>query len=185
MADNSAALERGFAKARQIIKKRVDEGLTIAACNICIDAYRQYKSPLMGFTGNTWTGTCCGVYSDGSLIFMSSTHKIASMPSPLGGKLKAGENRFYAEPYGYRMDGVGENRDFLGRISTSGNLAEADAAEFLSSHHPSFKYGLCVVNGSEYAKYIENEMSGNVLMNTYFWSAELLKAGFERVKLSI
>jgi hypothetical protein len=185
MHNNSEALEKGFGKAKQIIKKRIDEGLTIAACNFCVDAYRSYSSPMMGFTGNTWTGTCCGVYSEGSLIFIASTHKIASMPNPLGAKLKAGYGRFYPEPYGYIMSGVGKDRGFAGSIETSGNYAEADACDFLSSHHPSFKYGLCVVNGSEYANYIENVIGGDVLTKTYYWSAELLKAGFERVKLNV
>ena len=62
MGTNTAALENGFNKATEIIRTRVIAGLRKEADKLALKAYDTYKSPLMGFTGNTWTGTAVGVY---------------------------------------------------------------------------------------------------------------------------
>ena len=179
MVDNSAALERGLEKAKGIILKRMTDGLIVAAHNFCADAFRAYESPLMGFTGNTWTGTAVGAYVSGKLIYYTTTKAVAGMKSAKRVKLTKGEVAYLKEDY------LGRERTFVGMTETDKRLSEYDAIEFLKSHRHTGKYALTVVNGSEYANYIENQMSGNVLMKTYFWSTELLNVSFERVKLNV
>ena len=170
MADNSKALENGFNKAKQIIRERVEKGLMVEANKLAYKAYEMYRSPLMGFTGQTWTGTAVGVYSNGALIYVITTRQIASMPPPVRNKLRAGRPSFLEKPYGYVMTGYGMDRWYQTIIDSNGGSSEQDALKFLQGHRTVGKYGITVVNGSEYANYIENEMGGDVLIGTYHYA---------------
>lgn len=184
MTDNSRALENGFAKARLIIRERAEKGLMVEANKLAYKAFELYRSPLMGFTGQTWTGTAVGVFSNGENIYTITTRHIANMPPPVRSKLRTGKVYFLKKPYGYIMDATGDggNRFMRPVIDTDGDNSEADAIKFLRSYKPSTKYAIVVVNGSEYASYIEGMMDGDVLVGTYHYAhglraVDLSKAG--------
>ena len=168
MAENSKALENGFNKAKQIIRERVEKGLIAEANKLAYKAFDMYRSRLMGFTGQTWTGTAVGVFSNGVLIYVITTRQIASMSPPVRGKLKFGKPVYLKHPYG-----GGRDRAFVPIISTDGGNSEADAINFIKDYRPSGKYAIVVVNGSEYAKYIEQVMGGDVLIGTYHYAKGL------------
>lgn len=173
MGTNTAALENGFNKATEIIRTRVIAGLRKEADKLALKAYDTYKSPLMGFTGNTWTGTAVGVYDRGALVYYVSTKTIANMPSAVRSKLKLGKTYFLSKPYGYIMDYSSGNRTFTPYVDTDGGNSEQDAIKFLESNSPNSKFAITVVNGSEYANYVENLMGGDVLIGTYHYAKNL------------
>ena len=173
MANNTAALDRGFAKAKQIMRERIEQCLVNEANKLAMKAYESYNSPLMGFTGNTWTGTAVGVYSNGKLIYYITTRMIDNMPAPVMNKLRLGKPVFLEKPYGYIMVGSRGNRSFAAFVDTDGGNSEKDAIEFLESHSIGSKYGITVVNGSEYANYIENSMGGDVIIGTHHYAGRL------------
>lgn len=173
MSNNTAALERGIKKAKQIMRERIEICLVNEANKLALKAYESYNSPLMGFTGNTWTGTAVGVYSQGKLIYYITTRMIENMPAPVMDKLRLVKPIFLEKPYGYIMVGARGNRSFAAVVNTDGGNSEKDAIEFLESHSIGSKYGITVVNGSEYANYVENSMGGDVLIGTHHYAGRL------------
>lgn len=173
MSNNTAALERGIKKAKQIMRERIELCLVNEANKLALKAYESYLSPFMGFTGNTWTGTAVGVYSQGKLIYYITTRMIDNMPAPVMNKLRLGKPVFLEKPYGYIMEGIGKDRSFGAFVDTDGGNSEKDAIEFLESHSIGSKYGITVVNGSEYANYIENSMGGDVIIGTHHYAGRL------------
>lgn len=167
MGINTAALENGFNKAKKIIEERVGLGLINQANILAMKAHDLYHSPKMGFTGNTWTGTAVGVYVSGKLIYFITTKMIADMPPTVRRKLTSGERAFLESDYN------GRKRAYVGIIETDKQHSEYDAIQFLENHNPLSKYAITVVNGSEYANYIENEMGGDVLIGTYHYASRL------------
>ena len=167
MSNNHAALERGFAKAKNIIQSRMRSSLIIEADRLCMKAHDLYRSPRMAFTGNTWTGTAVGVYIAGKFVYYITTKMIASMPNVRRRKLTKDEKSFLAPDY------MGVNRSFTGKIETDKQHSEYDAIEFLAEHHPLSMYAITVVNGSEYAAYIEKVLDGDVLTGTYHYTSKL------------
>jgi hypothetical protein len=173
MSNNTAALNRGFSKMELIIRERITKGLIVEADKLAMKAYETYHSPLMGFTGQTWTGTAVGVFSNRSLAYYVSTRIIANMPNPVRKKLSFGKPAFLKEPYGYIMDFSGNNRFMRPTVATDEGISEQDAIKFLQSYHAHTKYAIVVVNGSEYANYIENSMGGDVITGTYHYASRL------------
>ena len=173
MSNNTAALERGIKKAKQIMRERIELGLVNEANKLALKAYESYTSPLMGFTGNTWTGTAVGVYSQGKLIYYITTRMIKNMPAPVMNKLRLGRSAFLEDPYGYIMGESVGDRSFTPAVDTDGGNSEKDAVEFLESRIPTSQYGITVVNGSEYANYIENSMGGDVIIGTHHYAGRL------------
>jgi hypothetical protein len=173
MSNNAAALDRGFKKLYTMIDLRMLRGLSVEANKLAMKAYETYRSPLMGFTGNTWTGTVVGVFINHRFVYMIGTRAIGNMPAALRKKLTRGETAFLKEPYGYIMKGVGNNRRFTGKVSTDQGNSEQDAIAFLNGYVPKGRWAIVVVNGSEYGNYIENEMGGDVLIGTYRYAKNL------------
>lgn len=167
MADNSKALENGFNKAKQIIRKRVEIGLMAEANKLAMKAYEMYHSPKMAFTGQTWTGTAVGAFSYGYLIYVITTRQIDSMPPPVRKKLTTGTYAFLKPDY------LGRYRGYNGVVPTDKGNSEQDAITFLELYNPRSKYAIVVVNGSEYAEYIEQVMGGDVLIGTYHYAKGL------------
>ena len=167
MTNNTAALERGFKKAQEIINNKMIGILIFQADIIAMKAHDLYHSPRMAFTGNTWTGTAVGVYSNGKLIYYVTTKMIADMEDIVRSKLRAGQFAYLSPDY------MGVNRGFEGIIDTDAGNSEQDAISFLESNIISSKYGITVVNGSEYANYIENSMGGDVITGTYHYVGRL------------
>jgi hypothetical protein len=164
MADNSKALENGFNKAKQIIREQVEKGLMVQANKLVEKAYKLYHSPKMAFTGQTWTGTAVGVYSNGALIYVITTKQFADMPAPVRKKLTSGEYAFLKPDY------MGRHRGYKGVIETDKENSEQDAIGFLQGHRVNGKYGITVVSGSEYASYIEDVLKGDVITGTYHYA---------------
>lgn len=167
MYNNIASLEKGFTKAGEIIQKRITGGLIMKADVLCMKAHDLYRSPNMAFTGNTWTGTAVGVYVLGKLVYYVTTKMIAHMSEAIRRKLTRGESSFLYPDY------MGVNRYFTGKIKTDRNYSEYDALEFLKGHSPLSKYAITVVNGSEYAEYIEQVYHGDVITGVYHYANKL------------
>lgn len=162
MSNNSEALNKGFEKAKRIIYERVVKSLAHDADLLAMKAHDTYKCG--SFTGNTWTGTAVGVYANGSLVYYVTTRMIANMPSIRHKKITAGEYLYLKPAYD------GRNRGFKGTIDTDKGVSEEDAISFLKSRVPSSKYSITVVNGSEYASYLEREKGNDILIGTYFYA---------------
>ena len=171
--NNSKVLDNGFKKAKEIIRGRMLKGLIIEADKLAVKAYETYESPKMGFTGQTWTGTAVGVYIEGNLEYVVTTRNIGLQIPPVRNKLRNGESVFLKEPYGYLMGKSEGNRWIMSIISSDGVDSEKDAIDFLQSHKNIGSYGITVVNGSEYANYIENIMGGDVIIGTYHYAGSL------------
>jgi hypothetical protein len=118
----------------------------------------------MAFTGQTWTGTAVGVYSNGALIYVITTKQFADMPAPVRKKLTSGEYAFLKPDY------MGRHRGYKGVIETDKENSEQDAIGFLQGHRVNGKYGITVVSGSEYASYIEDVLKGDVITGTYHYA---------------
>jgi hypothetical protein len=95
------------------------------------------------------------------------------MPSAVRSKLKIGKPYFLSKPYGYIMDYSSGNRTFTPYVDTDGGNSEQDAIKFLESNSPNSKFAITVVNGSEYANYVENLMGGDVLIGTHHYAKNL------------
>jgi hypothetical protein len=174
--DNKTAIKNGINKARKIIDLRMMAGLMIEVDKLAFKAYESYRSTFMGFTGNAWTGTVVGLYFDKKLVYNKSTREIASMPKALMRKLTLGEAKYLKEPYGTMMDATGAGgRKFFAIVPTDKKYAEESALDFLNSYVPSQRFEIVVVNGAEYASYIERTMGGDVISGTYHY-ARTLKA---------
>ena len=167
MGNNREALERGFAKAKDIIRQKMESILVREANVLALKAHDLYKSPRMAFTGNTWTGTAVGAYSNGKLVYYVTTKMIADMDPAIRNKLKKGERVFLNPDY------MGRARSFTGVINTDSGNSENDAITFLLSHNPNSRYAITVVNGSEYAEYIEQVLDGDVITGTYHYAGNL------------
>jgi hypothetical protein len=167
MPTNDVTIEAGFAKAKSIIRNKIQNSLVNDADLLAMKAHDLYHSPMMAFTGNAWTGTAVGVYIDYKLKYYVTTRMIAGMNPPVRRKLTSHEGVFL------RPDYLGRNRHYVGVVETDKQHGESDAIQFLYDHTPVFRYGITVVSGVEYADFIERDLHGDVLTGTYYFTRNL------------
>lgn len=158
MANNRAALDKGFKKANQIIFGHLYDQC-IKFCNeLVIDAI--FKAGFKSFTGNTITSFTCGIYLDGALNYMVASGE--DMDAPVHAKIQKGELVYLENPY------AGEPRSVRGKVDIAYNLSGMETSyRILQSVAPKAK-GLSVVmtTGTEYSTYLESVYHLNVLSET-------------------
>ena len=165
MADNRAALDRGFDKARGIIRNKMLRALMGVELSLAVEAQNRYI-PEKSFTGNTWTGTAVGAYADGKLVYYKTTKDLGMQP-PVHRKLRLDEVVHLKSDY------LGRDRVIRGSIDTDGGTSEEDAVKFLNRYSPKSKYSVVVANGSEYAEYVESVLDGDVITGTYNYAKRM------------
>lgn len=158
MANNRAALDKGFKKAKQIIFGHLYDQC-IRLCDALVsDALN--KKQFQSFTGNTITSFACGIYVDGSLNHMVASGE--NMQAPVHAKIQNGQTVFLKNPY------EGEPRSATGKVNIVYDLTGMETSfRILQGLSPKTK-GLSIVmtTGTEYSTYLESVYHLNVLSDT-------------------
>lgn len=176
MANNTQALENGFTKARHLIDEYKRKALIRggqALVESFLKRFRTYRGSI-GLTGNTFSGTAVGCYMRGQLYAVISSQDMVG--EPLRKKLHKGETVINFVDINGRL-----RRKFTATVNTTDETSYDTAMRFLQSHRPSGKDGLIMVSGSEYAKYIESELHGEVITGTYHNAPNICMAQFNHL----
>ena len=158
MANNKAALDKGFKKAKELIFGHLYDQC-IRLCDALVrDALngREFQS----FTGNTITSFACGIYVDGTLRYMIASGE--NMAAPVHAKIQNGQTVYLNNPY------EGSPRSATGKVDIVYDLTGTETSfRILQGFSPSNK-GLSIVmtTGTEYSTYLESVYHLNVLSNT-------------------
>lgn len=158
MANNKAALDNGFKKAKQIIFDHLYKQC-IKLCDALVnDALnnREFQS----FTGNTITSFACGIYIDGKLDYMVASGE--KMSAPVHAKVQKGQTVFLKNPY------EGVSRSTTGKVDIVYDMTGMETSfRILQGMNPSNK-GLSIImtTGTEYSNYLESVYHLNVLTST-------------------
>lgn len=158
MANNKAALDRGFKKAKQIIFGHLYDQCIMLCDALVRDALQ--KKGFQSFTGNTITSFACGIYIDGRLNHMVASGE--NMQAPVHAKVQNGETVFLKNPY------EGKPRSVTGRVDIAYDMSGMETSfRLLESLAPTTK-GISVVmtTGTEYSTYLESVYHLNVLSDT-------------------
>ena len=158
MANNKAALDKGFKKAKEIIFGHLYDQSIELCDRLVLDALqkRRFKS----FTGNTITSFACGIYVDGALSYMVASGE--NMEAPVHAKIQKGETVWLGNPY------EGKPRRVTGKVDIAYDVSGMDTSvRILQGFSPSNK-GLSIVmtTGTEYSTYLEDVYKLNVLSDT-------------------
>ncbi len=173
--DNSAALQKGTAKAKKIMYDHIYLLMTSAAKKLLEDATNGRVFLGHNMTGNTVNSYAVGVYFKGNLVFMMTSSQ--GIAKPLRRKLGKGQ-KFYAGSQ--RWDGEIQEHTFMAQVSTNGTMEAERSIAFLQSFRPSPKgWALVVCNGAEYATYQENEMNIDVLTSNFDYAKMFIPSMFK------
>ena len=158
MANNKAALDNGFKRAKEIIFGHLYDQC-IKLCDALVrDALS--KRGFQSFTGNTITSFACGIYIDGALSYMVASGE--NMQAPVHAKIQKGERVYLDNPY------EGRPRAVTGKVDIRYDLSGMETSmRILQGLSPNTK-GLSIVmtTGTEYSTYLENVHKLNVLSDT-------------------
>jgi hypothetical protein len=113
MANNKAALEAGFKKAKRMIANYLFSE-SIKLCDALVDDAVN-KRGFQSFTGNTITSFACGIYQDGRLDYMVASGE--NMSKPVHAKVRNGEVVWLDNPY------EGKPRSTTGRVDIAYDLS--------------------------------------------------------------
>lgn len=158
MANNKAALDSGFKKAKEIIFGHLYDQ-SIKLCDALVrDALN--KREFVSFTGNTITSFACGIYIDGDLNYMVASGE--NMAAPVHAKVQKGEYVYLSNPY------EGEPRGVTGKVDIRYNASGMDTAFGILQGIGSPPKGISIVmtTGTEYSTYLEIVHDFNVLSDT-------------------
>lgn len=158
MANNKAALDKGFKKAKELIFGHLYNQCIKLCGSLVIDAIS--KSGFKSFTGNTITSFACGIYVDGELNYMIASGE--DMDAPVHAKVQKGELVYLDNPY------EGQPRSVRGKVDIIYDMTGMETSfRILQGLSPSVK-GLSVImtTGTEYSTYLENVYKLNVLSET-------------------
>lgn len=161
--DNTAALRKGAADAKEIIAFHIYIILVSAAKKLLEDATNGRIFLGHNMTGNTVNSYAVGVYSKGELVFtMTSSQGISK---PLQRKLGLGQ-KFHRGRQ--RWDGEIQKRTFKASVATNGSTEAERSIAFIQSYNaPKDGYALVVCNGVEYAEYQESVRNIDVLTSNF------------------
>lgn len=164
MANNRAALDRGFKKAKQIISGHIFDCVQVMADRMIDDAISSYRSKEGPFTGNAITSYACGLYIDGVLSDIRLVGDKLSPPVHI--KVQEGETLYLERPYS------GKPRTITGMVDLVLDKygGEEGSITFLTKYYqPKVKKGfeLVMCTGAEYSVYQEKVWSANFLTDTY------------------
>lgn len=158
MANNKAALDKGFKKAKEIIFAHLYDQC-IKFCDALVrDAVN--KKGFQSFTGNTITSFACGIYIDGVLNYMVSSGE--NMQAPVHAKIQKGERVFLDNPY------EGKPRAVTGKVDIVYNQSGMETSFHILQSIPVSAKGISIVmtTGTEYSTYLESVYDLNVLSAT-------------------
>lgn len=158
MANNRAALDKGFKKAKEIIFGHLYDQCIRLCDALVTDAVQ--KRTFQSFTGNTVTSFACGIYLDGSLNYVVASGD--NMNAPVHAKIQEGETVYLSNPY------EGQPRKVTGKVDIAYDLSGMETSmRILQGLSPNTK-GLSIVmtTGTEYSTYLENVRKFNVLSDT-------------------
>lgn len=158
MANNKAALDKGFKKAKELIFSHLYNQCIKFCDSLVLDAI--IKSGFKSFTGNTITSFACGIYIDGALNYVVASGE--DMDAPVHAKVQEGELVYLSNPY------EGEPRSVRGKVGIVYNLSGMETSfRILQGFRPKNK-GLSVImtTGTEYSTYLESVYHLNVLSDT-------------------
>ena len=158
MANNKAALDRGFKKAKEIIFGHL-YNQCIRFCDALVrDALS--KEGFQSFTGNTITSFACGIYIDGALNYMVASGE--NMQAPVHAKVQKGERVYLENPY------EGRARAVIGKVDIVHDMTGMDTSFRILQGFPVSTKGIAIVmtTGTEYSTYLENVYDLNVLSAT-------------------
>lgn len=158
MANNRAALDKGFKKAKQIIFGHLYDQCIRLCDSLVRDALT--KREFLSFTGNTITSFACGIYVDGSINYMVASGE--NMQAPVHAKVQNGQTVFLKNPY------EGGPRSTTGKVDIVYDLTGMKTSyRILQGLSPKTR-GLSIVmtTGTEYSTYLESVHHLNVLSDT-------------------
>lgn len=123
-----------------------------------------------GFTGNTQTSYCCGIYLYGKLRGIVSAQ--SGHPKPVRLKVEKGRIVFLGNPY------EGYPRSVQGAVDVDRLYGEDTSISFLRSYSPNKKHvALVMTTGTEYSEYLERSL--NVLTVTYLSAANVMASNWK------
>ena len=174
--DNSAALQMGTRRAKEIMARHVLNQILIPAAKELIQDAAQGRIRLgHNMTGNTVNSYAVGVYVKGQLVHIETSSK--SISRPLRRKLGKGQ-KFYAGSQ--RWDGEMQEHTFTAEVSTNGTTEAERSIAFIQSYKASDKgWELVVCNGVEYGTFQENQMQIDVLTASFDNAKMFLPAMFK------
>lgn len=158
MANNKAALDNGFKRAKEIIFGHL-YNQCIKLCDALVrDALS--KRGFQSFTGNTITSFACGIYIDGALSYMVASGE--NMQAPVHAKIQKGERVYLDNPY------EGRPRAVTGKVDIRYDLSGMDTAFAILQGigSPSKGISILMTTGTEYSTYLESVHNLNVLSDT-------------------
>lgn len=152
-------LNKGFTKAKKLIN-----GAIINALYEMAEAYLRdmvAQKGYMGFTGNTQTSYCCGIYKDGALDRI--VYQKAWNAQPVRKKVKKNKLVFLKDPY------EGKERSVRGMVTVDNRYGQERAIYLLQRYKKVARTGwtLVLTTGTEYSEYIEQTTDRNVMSNTW------------------
>lgn len=158
MANNKAALDKGFKKAKQIIFGHLYDQCIKLCGELVIDAV--IKRNFQSFTGNTITSFACGIYVDKELNYVLASGE--DMDAPVHAKVEKGELVYLSNPY------EGKARSVRGKVDIQYHLSGMETSfKILQGMTPSQKgISIIMTTGTEYSKYLESVRNLNVLSET-------------------
>ena len=158
MANNKAALDSGFKKAKELIFGHLYDQC-IRLCDSLVEDALSNRG-FLSFTGNTVTSFACGIYVDGELNYIVASGE--TMSPPVHAKVQLGELVYLKNPY----EGVA--RSVKGKVNIVHDMSGMDTSfHILQTLQPSNK-GLSIImtTGTEYSTYLEDVYKLNVLSET-------------------
>ena len=158
MANNKAALDKGFKKAKQIMYGHLYDQCVKLCGELVIDAI--IKRNFQSFTGNTVTSFACGIYVDKKLSYMLASGE--DMEAPVHAKVEKGELVYLSNPY------EGKARSVRGKVDIQYHLSGMETSfRILQGITPSQKgISIIMTTGTEYSQFLESAKNFNVLSDT-------------------
>ena len=176
--DNAKVLENGFAKGMRMIEDVLYNSFADSADALLlrVATNRQF----IGFTGNTQTSYACGVYVNGRLVHVSVQRNWNTPPFRM--KVRKGKVVYMSNPY------EGHPRAVKGQVDIEENHGLALSLKQLEEP-PSQLLGkvsrngvaFVITTGTEYSVYIEQNMSLDVLTNTYKEAARIIERNWRKI----
>lgn len=168
--DNAKILKEGLQKGYKMIIDHLFKQCYELCERLLLEVPKHRE--FLGFTGNTQTSYCCGLYIDGILeavILQDNWHA-----PPRRKKIAYGEWAWLRQPY------EGRPRSIKGKVPTDGGYGMDTSVSFLQSYKAKKNHiQIVMTTGTEYSVYIEAVANLDVLTGTYEAAKGILANGFK------
>ena len=174
---NSAALQAGRAKLKQLVRQHINGILLNALDQLVQSAADERVRQGHNMTGNTVNAYAGGLFVDGRLNEISLCNP---GHGPIRVKLRAGE-KFIAGRI--RWDGDMQDRTFEAKVDTDATAEPSAAISFIQSYKPQPDgWEIVVTNGVEYATYQETSMGIDVLTSAFGQAQSTVDSHFKPIQ---